>query len=918
MSVSNGLGNAGDFIAGMRTFVMVSMLVASFGAAGATLTVANFDEDLATVYVNGVAATNGQQIAVEGEVKLELKDFKSDYYFRYAPESYVDRTLGFESWEGVPAGFENANPATFTVAADLTVTPNVDVKGYAYLYDAEAKTASNDSHVWNCATPVDSMRTIVFSGLSQLVCETTENNLIVDCVERVRCNGKNYTITSVSSLANSRAGTLVLAPRFNTIPDRWSNAANCCVTNMVGMAELITATVGSYSFFYSGIRDEGDASLWVPRRASSISWSAYPSRSGITGELVLETVRTIGAGAFSSCTGFTAVRLISPNLQTIGSDAFIDGRFGEVTIGSSVLTAVGYTAFPVGVTNFIFLAAAPSQAVAGNIVYMFPTEAEKTTRFTVDGTRADWWALAKAPTADEIAAGLPENCMGILESVSGRRNAYIVSNIPLDGFLIEKDMASPGNEGSSIHSNLAAGDRIALVAPSGRDCCELQHLINGVWTTFETKTVAAFEYIHDGQPTRVVWRKNGAVALVTSSTAYGGTVSVELKEGTQIAENTYSKGSEVWVTAVGASERPRSAVSRWTGVPAGQETNETVKLVLNEDTAINALFRSVEWLYNPSTKKITDGEYTSDARGANLIGDDGMSFDNFTGGMDNELWLDFSLPIYNPDDPGKDYWIAAVTYEGRTSSHWKRVRFGPHIVSMRGMFWQNLSLCEVEHLGAVQVEEIANFFLYTYGRLRPLMNQVYEAEDFVPAYTKRFGGLAFTCGPQLVGTMRLGLTNIVDGCLSGLNIAAVTNVMFLAEDVSVLNDPGSFRYHSNIQSLTFCSTNLTSCLYYMFQKPSGKDWPVREVCFNADAPAAAALDNILYSATTTNTIIYCSKRAPGWRELRAAGFTEMDEWAERPAGAWGIYQTADGKKRFYLVQRNGKYDNQCGLKIFVR
>ena len=38
----------------------------------------NYDDDLATVYVNGVAATNGQRIAVDGKVAIDLRDFRSD------------------------------------------------------------------------------------------------------------------------------------------------------------------------------------------------------------------------------------------------------------------------------------------------------------------------------------------------------------------------------------------------------------------------------------------------------------------------------------------------------------------------------------------------------------------------------------------------------------------------------------------------------------------------------------------------------------------------------------------------------------------------------------------------------------------------------------------------------------------------
>ncbi len=113
------------------------------GTAGAADTItsrkvkiANFDEDLATVYVNGVAATNGTVITVPdgASVTLELGDFQNDWYFAYAPDSQTDRSLALEHWDGLPAGAStNLNPCTFTPSAYLTtVAPNVDCKGHVW------------------------------------------------------------------------------------------------------------------------------------------------------------------------------------------------------------------------------------------------------------------------------------------------------------------------------------------------------------------------------------------------------------------------------------------------------------------------------------------------------------------------------------------------------------------------------------------------------------------------------------------------------------------------------------------------------------------------------------------------------------------------------------------------------------------
>ena len=56
----------------------------------------------------------------------------------------------------------------------------------------------------------------------------------------------------------------------------------------------------------------------------------------------------------------------------------------------------------------------------------------------------------------------------------------------------------------------------------------------------------------------------------------------------------------------------------------------------------------------------------------------------------------------------------------------------------------------------------------------------------------------------------------------------------------------------------------------------------------------------------------------GWKAMRAQGYSTMEEWAARPAGCWGIYQTADGKKRYYLVQKDSKYDERKGMMLILK
>ena len=583
----------------------------------------------------------------------------------------------------------------------------------------------NELFRWNFGKD-DVARTVTMNKCITNKLGLTENTLTLDIVQRVLYDNKLYTVTAFDKVNNvaarpafgsSRICQVAFAPNFKVFGDTITDGSGFVITNFFGVPDLKAPIYLTYCFHYSPAQLKGPATNFVAKHAISFAANTFNGKSGITGPIELDSVRSI-ANSFNGCSGLTEVNCTSPYLTTIGAAFSGCTKIGKVTIGSSILESVDISAFPASVTNFIFLGAAPSQTVAGDIVGKMSAPAAKTTRFTVDGDRADWWALAKQPNAEEIAAGLPANCMGVLEDASGNRKAWIVSEKPLGGTLVETDMTHLENEGYTMHTGLELGDELTLTAPEGMSQCDLQHVEDGVWKTYDTQVGTSITYKHGGELTRVVWRIDG-VTLNLSTTAYRGTLRVEVKSGGLVASsNIYSRGSEVWVTAVGAAERPRSRIRRWTGVPAGQETNETVKLVLNEDTIINALFRAVEWVYDPATKKITDGEYTSGARANDLIGEDGMSFAAFSGGQNYELWLDLSIPIYNPDDPTKDYWIAGVTSDRNGSAcSWKRVCFGPHIVSMPGaMFWGSANLDEMEHFGQIQVESLANYFFYNYSR----------------------------------------------------------------------------------------------------------------------------------------------------------------------------------------------------------
>lgn len=53
-------------------------------------------------------------------------------------------------------------------------------------------------------------------------------------------------------------------------------------------------------------------------------------------------------------------------------------------------------------------------------------------------------------------------------------------------------------------------------------------------------------------------------------------------------------------------------------------------------------------------------------------------------------------------------------------------------------------------------------------------------------------------------------------------------------------------------------------------------------------------------------------------------YSQQPEWPARPAGTWGMYQTTIGHstqgniRRFYLVQKDSKYDKRNGLAVILK
>ena len=307
----------------MKKLIAIAMVAACAVAQAAKITVKNFDEDLGTVYVNGAPVADGVSVEVEGQVTVELKDFRNDYYFRYAPASQEDRELALASWEGMPEGCENSNPAVFTVDGDLTITPNFDVRNFCWEYQEveKVKQIVNHVHRWGFSSVTASTRTLVTGACIAPVEDTSETNLVFDCVERVRyTDGKLYTIIraggwSTCPFKKSHMGTWALAARhsyFDTNLTRDDSPKTFMLTNIVNASEVRSCSYSDSVFYTGSVSFSGPATNFVPRNTINFADSAYAGRKEMTGALVLDKVQTLTG--FSGCSGLTSLTVNSPDL----------------------------------------------------------------------------------------------------------------------------------------------------------------------------------------------------------------------------------------------------------------------------------------------------------------------------------------------------------------------------------------------------------------------------------------------------------------------------------------------------------------------------------------------------------------------------------------------------------------------------
>ena len=546
------------------------------------LTIQNFDDDLATVYVNDEPTTNGQKVAIDGQMTIELRDFRDDYYFRFAPESQTDRELAFDYWEGVPEGQTTENPTTFTPEGDITITPNVDVKGYCWT--PVTSSVIEDAILSMKFSKTDATRSVTTSGGNSNRVGVTENVLTFDAVERVRINDKNYTIKSFTgrpAFGNTHICQIALSPNFTTFGSTITDGSGFIITNLIGTAELKAPSYGWYSFYYGPAQLSGPVANFIsPNAVDFVTGNAFQGKSGMKGPLVLNCVRSITANTFLSCSGLTELYCPSPYLTTIGDSAFSGcSKLTKVTLGAEALTSVATSSFTANVTDFVFLSGAPDETVMTAILSAQANVdgAHKATVW-VDPAKPGWADLIAVPTAAEIAAGLPRNCLGVFVDADAKRKAWVCVSDNADGVVVEGSPREYAADNLPAYGFMSqtAGAELVYTAPDSIVVSDDEHAACMGWKLFdrvtgelvtestdENKTRCAFTY---EKPVRLIWYWAPTFRIAPVITADGLSVSpseIWIAEDQDVTFTVTGTDHPVWtVGGVIQSERGASITVR--------------------------------------------------------------------------------------------------------------------------------------------------------------------------------------------------------------------------------------------------------------------------------------------------------------------------------------------------------------------
>jgi hypothetical protein len=608
----------------------------------------------------------------------------------------------------------------------------------------------------------------------------------------------------------------------------------------------------------------------------------------------------------------------------------------KVTLASPVLSWVAVDAFNKAITNLTWLSAPPAsrEAFDNLITKVAAVDGAHGLNIYLPMATNGWWSYISPLTEAEIAANPPTGTVGAYVTEKGGRKGWIISNDDVSSYILVTDQAKITNADYEIKAGLKPGDELTL-SRAGFTSCKVEgfDFTTCTWTNISTVADATFQYKHDGALKRFIWQIDGGVKLDVGVKCYGGSVTVA---GDQpIADNVYKQGASVVIIANNRTEHPTSRFVRWEGIEGEDALSQRLTLTLTEAIQLRAVFEPDEWLYDSTTKLITDGEYTSSA--AVTLNDVAKTVEVplFTGGQNYNLLIDLSMPVYVPDDEDNPYYI--TSYSASSDVYTRRIKFGPKFskFTKSSTFSGNAVLEQLDGLGASSVTEIPGYFLLRGGVAAPITLIEREANEVVPIGVKAIARSSFLNCYKLIGTLRMPCLDKFDvyeqpgGDIFSNTADGVTNLVLTAESLD-LGGACFANSFPNLEELTLSPTNMTSCANSQFKMCSPR---LKRLRFLAHPPSVTALNDMLtpfsghYASfnqwadrTTTSAKpleIHCSRHIPAWRAIAAEKDINSDEWKNRPVGTWGIYQMAAGK-RFYLVHVDSKYGKAPGFFIRVR
>ena len=614
------------------------------------------------------------------------------------------------------------------------------------------------------------------------------------------------------------------------------------------------------------------------------------------------------------------------------------------------------------ITNATFLGRVPSTGLLDALLYAISSDCAE--NFTVSPFNAGGWEEIVEPTDEEGAFGIYSARTG-----NKGRKARVSWSTELDdlssGILVVATepygCTAVPTPATGRYSGYASGDSFSATAPESGTFDGSPYAISGwrvdewrdgVWTESSQKgSGSAANFTYAGVPSRLVWIYSETGKALTLVGVNEGEVTVSpeplSKEGNVY---NYATDQQVTLTATDSPETsPRTWFRRWTGDLDGvtDPTAKTITFAMSDNRSVSAKFKR-EWTYDPSSRQVTDGEWTLNT----TLAEDGESLTvtspaSYTGSSGE---LDLSVSIaggYQFVAIGNNAFY--VSSSGSVSKNLTSVILPAtvHTIGSRA-FWCN---------DASSGYNLVNFQVLGDG-LRTIGDQAFACwsgtinatnnfAEIVPPGVTHIGSSAFSCstdhaalkyvvggltltnvqsiGSFAFGNLPISFVDIASPTLTTISSRAFWQqqagapIKLVRLDLPELTTIESQAFASwgtalAVTNLYVGAKNLTTVSGDAF----GLNSNLKDITFEGAADRAAA-DNVLAGIPAMSGSyalnIYVSKKQGAWK-ANARALTE-DEKAVSPAKCFGVYQTANGTDKGWLIHRASKWD-PTGMMLLFR